>query len=140
MINKILGCTLDQSLSCESMVHYVIKRANARLKILYRKRDFLTMHTKSFIFCFKSNVILTMPGFLVSMSFVNVWNTSFQLHKISWYELNLDFNSRINDEHFKTLNWLLLCKRVAQVTFLACFYNKKWYVLPLCNFRLNSWI
>lgn len=43
---KYLGATLDQSLSGEAMASSIIKKANARLKFLYRKRDYLTFHTK----------------------------------------------------------------------------------------------
>ena len=37
---KYLGITLDQSLSYETMVSFVINKANARLKFLYRKQVF----------------------------------------------------------------------------------------------------
>ena len=38
---KYLGATLDQSLSFDSMARLTIKKANARLKFLYRKSKFL---------------------------------------------------------------------------------------------------
>jgi len=45
---QYLGATLDQNLSCENIASSVINKANARLKFLYRKRHFLTEHTKNF--------------------------------------------------------------------------------------------
>ena len=39
---KYLGCILDESLSGESMVLYVLSKLNSKLKFLYRKNRFLT--------------------------------------------------------------------------------------------------
>jgi len=46
---KYFGATLDQNLSCENIASSVINKANARLKVLYRKRHFLTEHTKKIL-------------------------------------------------------------------------------------------
>ena len=43
---KYLGDILDQTLSGKSMVNYILQRANARLKFLYQKQNFLYFHTK----------------------------------------------------------------------------------------------
>ena len=44
---KYLGAVLDQCLSGENMVTSIIQKANARLKILYRKQRFLNFETKN---------------------------------------------------------------------------------------------
>ena len=46
---KYLGITLDQNLSFCSMAESVLKKANSRLKFLYRKKEFLTLHTKKLL-------------------------------------------------------------------------------------------
>ena len=46
---KYLGATLDQTLSCESMALFIIQKANARLKFLYRKHRYLTFITKKLL-------------------------------------------------------------------------------------------
>ena len=46
---KYLGASIDQTLSFDSMARSVLKKANARLKYLYRKKGYLTQHTKKFL-------------------------------------------------------------------------------------------
>ena len=43
---KYLGATLDQTLSFSEMAESLLKNANARLKFLYRNKQYLTQHTK----------------------------------------------------------------------------------------------
>ena len=43
---KYLGVHIDQHLSFTTMAESVIQKANARLKFLYRKKDYFTKHTK----------------------------------------------------------------------------------------------
>ena len=45
---KYLGATLEQSLSGERMVNAIIQKANARLRLLYRKQRFLNFKTEAF--------------------------------------------------------------------------------------------
>ena len=58
---KYLGATLDQSLYFDSMACSVLKKANARLKFLYRKKEYLTQHAKKLLVMSKFNVIMNMP-------------------------------------------------------------------------------
>ena len=46
---KYLGVNLDQGLSGESIANLVIKKANAKLKFLYRKSKFLNRYTKQLL-------------------------------------------------------------------------------------------
>ena len=46
---KYFGANLDQCLSGESIANQVIKKANAKLKFLYRKRSFLNRYTKQLL-------------------------------------------------------------------------------------------
>ena len=43
---KYLGATIDNNLSFETMARSVIKKANGKLKFLYRKSQFLTRYTR----------------------------------------------------------------------------------------------
>ena len=43
---KYLGATLDQTLSFTEMAQSLIKTANARFKIVYKNKQYLTQHTK----------------------------------------------------------------------------------------------
>ena len=43
---KYLGAVLEQCLSGETMVKSIFQKANARLKFLYRKQNFLNLHSK----------------------------------------------------------------------------------------------
>ena len=54
---KFLRAILDQTLSGVSMVNSILQRANARLKFLYLKQNFLNFHTKKTF----SHVPHTMP-------------------------------------------------------------------------------
>ena len=46
---KYLGVTIDQNLSFTSLAESVIKKANARLKFLYRKKEFLSTDTRKLL-------------------------------------------------------------------------------------------
>jgi hypothetical protein len=46
---KYLGADLDKCLSGESIANQVIKKANAELKFLFRKRSFLNRYTKKLL-------------------------------------------------------------------------------------------
>ena len=57
---KYLGATIDQSLSFDAMACSILKKANARLKFLYRK--YLTQQRKKpILLCLYFNIIMTMP-------------------------------------------------------------------------------
>ena len=46
---KYLGAILEQTLMGENMVNSILQKANARLKFLYRKQNFLNLHTKKLL-------------------------------------------------------------------------------------------
>ena len=45
-----LGCLLDERMSGESMVLKTIKKINQKLKLLYRKNQFLTLELRQLLF------------------------------------------------------------------------------------------
>ena len=46
---KYLGAHLDQTLSGEAMADNVLKKTNSKLKFLYRKSKFLSVHAKKLL-------------------------------------------------------------------------------------------
>ena len=124
---KYLGASLDQSLSGESMARSVIKKANSRLKFLYRKGQFLTLHTKkllvmSLIQChFDYACSFWYPG--LTQTLKNRLQTT--QNKLIRFVLNLDGKSHISHEHFKLLNWLPVSKRVDQIILCHVFKIKQ---------------
>ena len=46
---KYLGVTIDQTLSFDSMAQAILKKINAKLKFLYRNKQFLTQSTKKLL-------------------------------------------------------------------------------------------
>jgi len=123
---KYLGATLDQTLSCEGMVMNVIKKANSRLKFLYRKRKYLTEHTKKLL-----AFSLIQCHFDYACSFwyhalTKQLKSKLQVtqNKLIRFVLNLDYRTHIDNYHFKTLQWLPVDKRVEQIVLCHVFKIK----------------
>ena len=114
---KYLGATLDQNLSGETIAMAVIGKANSRLKFLYRKSKFLTMHTRkllvsSLIQChFDYSCSFWYPGLT---QFLKSRLQSTQ-NKLVRFVLGLDNRSHVGEEQFVYLNWLPVSKRVDQI-------------------------
>jgi hypothetical protein len=115
---KYLGVTLDQTLSCEEIAMNVIKKANSRIKFLYRKRQFLTKYTKrllafSLIQCHFDYACSFWYHALAKQMKAKLQVTQ---NKLIRFVLNLDCRTRIEPEHFKILQWLPVDKRVDQIS------------------------
>ena len=115
---KYLGATLDQNLTGISMASSIIKKANARLKFLYRKRAYLTDYTKRLLV-----LSLIQCHFDYACSFWyhglnSFWKNKLQVtqNKLIRFVLNLDHRSHIDRQHFASLNWLPVSKRVDLIT------------------------
>ena len=114
---KYLGATLDQNLSGETIAMAVIGKANSRLKFLYRKSKFLTMHTRkllvsSLIQChFDYSCSFWYPG--LTQFLKNRLQTT--QNKLVRFVLSMDNRSHVGEEQFVYLNWLPVSKRVDQI-------------------------
>jgi hypothetical protein len=123
---KYLGATLDQSLTGESMASSIIKKANSRLKFLYRKQAYLTEHTKRLLV---SSIIQCHFDYACSFWYhglTKFWKDKLQVtqNKIARFLLNLEHRSHIDKQHYKTLNWLQFSSRVEQITLCHVFRIK----------------
>ena len=123
---KYLGATLDQHLTGESMVTSIIKKTNARLKFMYRKQAFLTDHTKRLLV---SSLIQCHFDYACSFWFHGLnkyWKDKLQItqNKLVRYVFNLEPRSHISNQHFVSLNWLPVSKRVEQITLCHVFKIK----------------
>jgi len=123
---KYLGATIDQSLSFDSMARSVLQKANARLKYLYRKKDFLTQHTKkllimSLIQChFDYCCSIWYPGLTQLLKH----KLQVTQNKLIRFALNLDARSHVGPQHYRSLNWLPVSKRVDQIILCHVFKVK----------------
>ena len=114
---KYLGATLDQCLSYETMVTSIIKKANARLKFLYRKQRFLSLYTKkmlvmSLIQC-HFDYACSIWYYGISQDLKNRLQVT--QNKIIRFILRFDQRSHISKDHFLQLGWLPVEKRVEQI-------------------------
>ena len=123
---KYLGVNIDQHLHFCSLAENIIKKANARLKFLYRKNEFLTEQTKK---------LLVMSLIQCHFDYAcSVWYsglTQFLKNKLQTtqnkmirFVLNLDCRTSITAEHFKLLKWLPVQKRVEQIILCHVFKVK----------------
>ena len=114
---KYLGTTLEQCLSGESMVKSIKQKANARLKFLYRKQNFLNLHTEkllvlSLIQChFDYACSFWYPG--LTQFLRNRLQTT--KNKIIRFVLKMGPRSQIGQDVFKAVGWLPVSKRVDQI-------------------------
>ena len=109
-----LGCTLDESMSGETMALRVIEKSNSRLKFLYRKNRFLDVPLHSLL----CNALIQ-PHFDYACT---AWypNLSKKLkdklqdtQKCIRFCLKLQ-REHISNEHFHKLNWLPINQRFQQ--------------------------
>jgi len=123
---KYLGATLDQSLSGDSMASSVVKKANTRLKFLYRKRDFLSFHTKKLLVMALIQCHFDYACCFWYHGITKFWKDKLQVtqNKLIRFVLNLGHMSHIGIEQFKVLNWLPVQKRVEQTTLCHVFKIK----------------
>jgi hypothetical protein len=115
------------------MAESVLKKANSRLKFLYRKKEFLTQHTKkrlimSLIQCHYDNACSVWYNSL-TQPFKNKLQTC--QNKIMRFVLDLDSRAHIDPSHFKSPNWLPVNRRVEQIMLCHVFKIKNWPVSGL---------
>jgi hypothetical protein len=123
---KYLGGTIDQILSFDAMARSVLQKANARLKVLYRKKDYLTQPTKkplvmSLIQChFDYRCSIRYP------SLTQFLKSKLQVtqNKLIRFVIDLDARSHIDPYHFRSLNWLPVNKRADQIILCHVFKIK----------------
>lgn len=120
---KYLGITLDQNLSFCSMAESLLKKANSRLKFLYRKKDFLTLHTKKLLVM---SLIQCHYDYACSVWYNSITQTlrnKLQTcqNKLIRFVLDLDSRAHIDQSHFKSLNWLPVHMRVNQIMLCHVF-------------------
>ena len=101
----------------------VIKKANARLKFLYRKKEYLTQHAKKLLVM---SLIQCHYEYACSIRYnglTHALKKKLQItqNKFIRFILNLDYRSHIEKAHFKTLNWLPVDKRVDQISLCYVF-------------------
>lgn len=115
---KYLGLDLDQSLTGESTGNKVLKKVNSRLKFIYRKGNYLNMHTKKLLV---SSLIQCHYDYGCSVWYRSV-NKKIQTklqtsqNKIIRNVLNLPPRAHIGSKEFHKVNWLPIDLRVAQIT------------------------
>ena len=109
---KYLGVVLEQCLSGANMATFVIQKANAMLKFLYRKRNFFNLTTKKLLV-----MSLIQCHFDCACSFwypriSKVLKNKLQVtqNKIIRFVLNMDSRAHVRSEVFKSLGWLLVSK------------------------------
>ena len=118
-----LGCTLDETLSGESMVLNVIHKITTRLKFLYRKNDFLNQSLRRLL----CNALIQ-PHFDYACSawypfLSKKYKTRLQTlqNKCMRFCLHLDSRAHIGYREFKEMKWLPVNDRFHQCIGTAAF-------------------
>jgi hypothetical protein len=126
---KNLVATIDKSLSFDAMDRSVLQKANARLKYLYREKDYLTQYTKKILILVMS---LIQCHFDYSCSTWNPGLFQFLENKLQVTQnmmircvLDHDTRSHIGPNDFCSPNWLSVNKRIDQIILYHVFKRKK---------------
>jgi len=124
---KYLGATLDQNLTGEAMASSIINKANARLKFLYRKSDYLTVHIKRLLVLSLIQCHFDYACCSWYYGLTKFWKDKLQVtqNKLIRFVLNLGKRSHIEHSHFKSLGWLPVNKRVEQITLCHVYKSRK---------------
>jgi hypothetical protein len=90
------------------MASSIFKKANARLKFLYRKRDYLAFHTKKLLVMALIQCHLDYACCFWFLGVTKYLKDKLQVtqNKLIRFVLNLGYRSHIDNAHFKILNWL----------------------------------
>ena len=124
---KYLGVTIDQFLSFKDMAETVIKKANARLSFLYRKKEYLNFQMRKLLFTsliqchFDYASAVWYNG--LTQNLKNKLQTT--QNKLIRFIFDLDPKSHIGSEHFRILNWLPVQSRVEQIMLCQVFKINK---------------
>lgn len=105
------------------MARSVIKKANSRLQFLYRKKQFLNLHTKKLLVM---SLIQCQFDYACSFWYAGLTQTlknrlQTSQNKLIRFVLDMDSRSHVGLEHFKYLNWLPVPKRVDQIILCHVF-------------------
>ena len=120
---EYLGATTDQNLFFKSMASSVIKKANARLKYLYRKSEFVTPHTKKLLVTslIQCHFDYASAAWFYGLSQELKNKLQITQNKLIRFVLNLNPRSHISSEHFSNVEWLPVESRVNQITLCHVF-------------------
>lgn len=123
---KYLGVTIDQFLSFNCMAESVIKKAIARLKFLHRKKEYLTQHTKKLLVM---SLVQCHYDYACSVWYSGLTQSlkhklQVTQNKLVRFILNLEPRAHVGQQHFETLNWLPVNKRVEQIMLCHVFKVK----------------
>lgn len=120
---KYLGATIDQTLSFESMVMSIIQKVNGRLKFLYRKREYLSFHTKKMLIMAIIQCHLDYASPVWYYSLTQSLRNKLQVtqNKMVRFVMNLDARSHIGKDEFSFVKWLPVEHRVKFKTLCHVF-------------------
>jgi hypothetical protein len=111
---KYLGVNLDQSLSGESTANQVIKKANAKLKFLYRKSSFLNRYTKQLLVSslIQCHFDYACASWYLGLSQALKNRLQATQNKMLRFILDLSPRTHIGMAHFEEVGWLPVHLRV----------------------------
>ncbi len=118
-----LGCVLDSSLTGESMALHALKKVNAKLKFLYRKRSFLSTCLRRLL----CNALIQPHFDFACLAWYPCLNKKFKKkmqvaqNKCIRYCLNLGNRAHIGTKEFEKLNWLPTKERFEQCVCVGIF-------------------
>lgn len=100
------------------MARSIIRKSNARLKFLYRKSKFLTLHTKKLLVTSLIQCHFDYASSAWYNSLTQDLKNKLQVtqNKLMRFVLNLQPRSHIGKEHFSRLQWLPVVGRMNQIT------------------------
>ena len=124
---KYLGAILEQTLTGENMVNSILQKAKASLKFLYRKQNFLNLHTKKILVTSLIQCHFDYACSFWHMGLSKMLKNSLQItqNKIIRFVLKLDPRSDIGSNEFKSLGWLPVSRRVDLIVLNHVFKSGK---------------
>lgn len=114
---KYLGTDLDQSLTGESIANQVIKKANAKLKFLYRKSSFLNRYTKQLLVSslIQCHFDYACASWYLGLSQRLKNRLQATQNKMVRFILNLSPRTHVGRAHFEEVGWLPVHFRVNSI-------------------------
>ena len=108
---------LEQCLSNADMATFIIQKANARLKFLYRKRNFFYLTTKKLLVMYLIQCHFDYACSFWYPALSKVLKNKLQVtqNRSIRFVLNMDSRAHVGSEVFKSLGWLPVSKRVDQI-------------------------
>ena len=105
------------------MARSTIKKANARLKFLYRKSKFLNHHSKMLLVTSLIQCHFDYGCSIWYNSLTQELRNKLQVtqNRMIRFVLDLEEMAHIDQSHFVKLNWLTVSKRVDQIMFCHVF-------------------